>query len=188
MRTTTWVKERCRSGFTLLEMLVSMSLGLIVLAGATRLFSDASQASYIIAQRGEMQQNARAVINSMDRDLSLAGTGLPLGGIALPSGAGSSASKFACDQTGNCYTAPNNNFPNQHFYAAIPGPAFGPIVTGRNTDVVTLAYTDTSLPLNQCPLAAITPAGDQITVGTCMTNPPAGTPAFKMQTALRLAQ
>ena len=178
MKTRTLVTERRSGGFTLLEMIVAMSLGLLVLAGATRLFSDASQASYIVAQRGEMQQNARAVINSMVRDLSLAGTGLPLGGIALPSGNGSSASKFACDQTGTCYTAPNNIFPTQRFYAAIPGPAFGPMVTGRSTDVVTLAYTDTSLPLNSCALAAITPAGDQITVGACMTNPAPGTPGF----------
>ena len=178
MRTKTIAIGEGNAGFTLLEMLVSMAIGLIVLAGATRLFSDASQVSYVVAQRGEMQQNARAVINSMVRDLSLAGTGLPIGGIALPTGAGSSASKFNCDQTGTCYTAPNNNFPNQHFYAAIPGPAAGPVVTGRTTDVVTLAYTDTSLPLNQCPLATISAAGDQITVGACMTNPPAGTPGF----------
>ena len=178
MRAKTLVSRKCNGGFTLVELLLSMAVGLVVLMSATRLFSDASRVSYVVAQRGEMQQNARAVINSMVRDLSLAGTGLPLGGIALPAGAGSSASKFNCDQTGTCYTAPNNNFPNQHFYAAIPGPAAGPIVTGRTTDVVTLAYTDTSLPLNQCPLAAISAAGDQITVGACMTNPPAGTPGF----------
>jgi type IV pilus assembly protein PilW len=178
MRTNTTRARNHSGGFSLLELLISMAVGLVLLAGATRLFSDASRVSYLVAQRGEMQQNARAVINSMVRDLSLAGTGLPLGGIALPTGNGSSASKFNCDQTGTCYTAPNNNFPNQHFYAAIPGPTAGPIVTGRTTDVVTLAYTDTSLLLNQCPLAAITAPGDQITVGACMTNPPAGTPGF----------
>jgi prepilin-type N-terminal cleavage/methylation domain-containing protein len=76
-------------GFTLVEMLVSLTLGLLVVGGAVQLFSKSVSATWLISQRAELQQNARASSNLLTRDISLAGAGLPTGGVALASGTGS---------------------------------------------------------------------------------------------------
>ena len=141
-------------GFTLMEMVVAMALGVIVLGSAVSLFSKAVQLSYLVTQRAEMQQNGRAALDMMAKDISLAGAGIPSGGVKLPDGAGASASKFACDPT-KCYVT-NNQFPlSNNFFGVIPNPGVGlPVKTtngtlGPNTDVFTVAYTDSTFPLNQ---------------------------------------
>jgi len=141
-------------GFTLIELVVAMGIGLIVLASAVSLFSQALRASFLVTQRAEMQQNGRAAIDMMAKDISLAGAGLPPGGIQLPDGAGSLGnSLFGCD-VNRCYVT-NNNYPlTNHLFGMIPNPSTGQSVRtttgglGPATDVVTMAYTDTSFRLN----------------------------------------
>lgn len=141
-------------GFTLMEMLVAMAIGLVVLGSAVSLFSRAVTLSFMVTQRAEMQQNGRSALGMMAKDISLAGSGIPSGGVQLPDGAGSSASKFGCDTT-KCYVT-NNLFPlANNFFGAIPNPGVGLSVKtttgplGPATDVVTVAYTDSTFPLNQ---------------------------------------
>jgi prepilin-type N-terminal cleavage/methylation domain-containing protein len=141
-------------GFTLMELIVAMTIGLIVLGSAVSLFSKAVTLSFLVTQRAEMQQNGRAALDMMAKDISLAGAGIPSGGVQLPDGAGATPSKFGCDPT-NCYI-PNNQFPlTNNFFGAIPNPGVGlPVKTtlgtlGPNTDIVTVAYTDSTFPLNQ---------------------------------------
>jgi len=64
----------------------------------------------LVTQRAETQQNMRAAIDLMVKDISMAGAGLPSGGIQLPTGAGSTATKFGCDQSGTCHV-PTHNYP-----------------------------------------------------------------------------
>ncbi len=141
-------------GFTLLELMVAMGIGLIVLGSAVSLFSKAVSLSFMVTQRAEMQQNGRAAVNMIAKDISLAGAGIPSGGVQLPDGAGASASKFGCDTT-KCYIT-NNQFPlGNNFFGVIPNPGIGlPVKTtagtlGPNTDVLTVAYTDSTFPLNE---------------------------------------
>src|SRR5947207_11239038 len=84
-------------GFSLMELLVAVALGLIVLAATTQLFKNGMDATILVTQSSEMQQNARATLNLIAKDVSMAGSGLPSGGLALPFGAGSTASFFAVD-------------------------------------------------------------------------------------------
>ena len=75
-------------GFTLVEMLIALTLGLVVVGAAVQLFSRSVSATWLISQRAELQQNARASSNLLTKDISLAGAGLPTGGVALASGTG----------------------------------------------------------------------------------------------------
>ena len=61
-------------GFTLVELLVAVALGLIVLAATTQLFKNGMDATLLVAQSSEMQQNARATLNLIAKDVSMAGT------------------------------------------------------------------------------------------------------------------
>src|SRR5689334_15338469 len=75
-------------GFTLMEMMVSLALGAVVLGVAVQLFSQGVNATWVISQRAEMQQDLRAATDFLQKDISLAGSGPPVlaQGIALPSG------------------------------------------------------------------------------------------------------
>jgi prepilin-type N-terminal cleavage/methylation domain-containing protein len=136
-------------GFTLMEMLIAMAVGLVVLGAAVSLFTRALNVSFIVTQRAEMQQNGRAALGMMAHDISLAGAGVPTGGVQLPTGNGSTASRFGCSQT-TCYVA-NNLYPANHLYGAVPNPAAGLAVNagGPATDVLTVAYVDNTYTLNQ---------------------------------------
>ena len=95
-------------GFSLLEMMISMSLGLIVMGSMVQLFKMATTTSRLVVQRTEMQQNMRAAIELMTKDISLAGSGLPDAGIQLP--IGGTVSRYGCDQS-TCHV-PGGTYPS----------------------------------------------------------------------------
>jgi len=94
-------------GFTLLELIAAMAVGIIVIGAAAELFKSGIDATALVTQQADMQQNVRTALNMVARDVSMAGSGLPPGGLALPYGTGSSLSKYGCDQTSTCYLAAN---------------------------------------------------------------------------------
>src|ERR1700756_2306751 len=109
------------NGFTLVELLVAMALGLLVLASMASLFKTGLNSVMLVTQRAETQQNMRAAIDLMVKDISMAGAGLPSGGIQLPTGAGASASLYGCDQAGTCHVSGNTYPTNNYMYGIIPG-------------------------------------------------------------------
>jgi prepilin-type N-terminal cleavage/methylation domain-containing protein len=114
-------KQKLERGFTLLELMVSMAVGLIVMASIAGLFKTGMDSAILVTQRAETQQNMRAAIDLMVKDISMAGAGLPSGGIQLPTGAGSTATKFGCDQSGTCHV-PTHNYPTGNYmYGVLPG-------------------------------------------------------------------
>jgi hypothetical protein len=151
-----------------MEMLLAMALGLMVVASAVQLFSKALDATYVISQRAEMQQNGRAAVGLITKDISLAGAGLPTGGVQLPTGTGNNPI-YGCDQL-KCYvsgTAPAGiSYPTNHLYGVIPGYQMGmPATPGGNaTDVITVIYTDNTFPLNQYVVTAMDNNGLSITL------------------------
>jgi len=156
-------------GFSLLEVMVAMGLGLIVLGGAVLLFRQAADLTNTVTLRAGMQQNARAALNLIARDLSIAGTGIATGGIQLPSGGGSGDSVFGCDSA-NCYIT-SNVYADDRLYAISPGDGKGPTVNGVATDVVTLVFRDAGSNLDQLPLLSVTPSGNQMTLDPATTPP-----------------
>jgi prepilin-type N-terminal cleavage/methylation domain-containing protein len=144
-----------RHGFTLVELVVAMALGLLVLAAMASLFKTGLDSVMLVTQRAETQQNMRAAIDLMVKDISMAGAGLPSGGIQLPTGNGASFSNFSCDQGGICHV-PAFNYPNNNYmYGIIPGFNNGveanaivaaappPIIN----DSITVIYSDYNFPL-----------------------------------------
>jgi type IV pilus assembly protein PilW len=142
-------------GFTMVELMISMALGLIVLAAMASLFKTGLNSTMLVTQRAETQQNMRAAAELMVKDLSMAGAGLPSGGIQLPTGAGAVASKFGCDQAGTCHITAFNYPSGNYMYGIIPGfldgveggAAVPAAPAPAVNDAVTVAYCDYNFPL-----------------------------------------
>jgi prepilin-type N-terminal cleavage/methylation domain-containing protein len=144
-------------GFSLLELIVATALGVIVILAMTSLFRQGMNATFTVTQRAEVQQNMRAAIEMMTKDLSMAGAGLPTGGLQLATTSG--ATKVACNQGGTCYV-PGDTYPNSsggtinYMYGVLPG--FGNGVQNGSVinsapaavnDSITSIYCDYNFPL-----------------------------------------
>ncbi len=189
-------------GFSLVEMLIAIAVGLIVLAATTQLFKNGMDATVLVSQSSEMQQNVRSTLNLIAKDVSMAGSGLPSGGLSLPYGAGATLSFFAVDPTkawlandtypsGVVAGAPVTNF----MYGVIPGAGNGMelggpatiAATGAGSDAITVIYADYAFPLNQytATFPAANPNGDVVTFAPPAV-PPAGFPAIQSPTGIQV--
>lgn len=143
--------KNTESGFTLLELLISAIVGLIMMLAATSIFRQAMNAMFVVTQRAETQQNMRAAVELMTKDLGLAGAGLPSGGLQLPTG---TASKVACNQTGTCYVPGDVYPPNtstgttNYMYGILPG--FGNGVQNGTVIAAAPAATNDSITSIYC--------------------------------------
>jgi prepilin-type N-terminal cleavage/methylation domain-containing protein len=130
--------SKSQRGFSLTELLVASAIGLIAIMAMTQLFNMGMKSTLTVTQRADTQQNMRAAIELMTKDISMAGAGLPAGGLQLANSGG--ATKVACNQAGVCYV-PADTYPNsaggvQNFmYGILPG--FGNGV--QNATVITSA-------------------------------------------------
>jgi prepilin-type N-terminal cleavage/methylation domain-containing protein len=145
-------KQNLKQGFSLMELMVAMSLGLLVMTAMASLFKSGMNSVMLVTQRAENQQDMRAAVDLMTKDLSLAGAGLPSGGIQLP--LGGPLSKFGCDQGGTCHVV-NFNYPGNYMYGIVPGFLNG-VEAGASipaapapavNDSVTVVYCDYNFPL-----------------------------------------
>jgi prepilin-type N-terminal cleavage/methylation domain-containing protein len=145
-------RQNPEQGFSLMELMVAMALGLLVMTAMASLFKSGMNSVMLVTQRAENQQDMRAAMDLMTKDLSLAGAGLPSGGIQLP--LGGTLSKFGCDQSGTCHIT-SFNYPANYMYGIIPG--FSDGVEGGASipaapapavnDAVTVVYCDYNFPL-----------------------------------------
>ncbi len=152
------IVRKTNRGFSLLELLVAMTIGLIVIAAAVNLFSKGINATWLVSQRAEMQQDARAASNMITKDISMAGGGMPSGGVALVSGGGVLAPRYGCDYRNVCHLGVNNvgsiAYPTQtvsgntinYQYGVIPGWQRGVTINAAAgaTDTITVVYADTA--------------------------------------------
>jgi prepilin-type N-terminal cleavage/methylation domain-containing protein len=185
--------EHNARGFSLVELMVATALGVIVLAATTQLFKSGMDATILVTQSSEMQQNVRATLNLVAKDVSMAGSGLPSGGLALPNGAGSVPSLFAVDA--NRAWLANNAYPAKFMYGIIPGWGNGiesggaPNITatGAGADAITVIYADYAFPLNQytTSIPAANPNGDLVTFDPPAAPPP-GFPAIQSPTGIQV--
>lgn len=192
-----------RRGFSLIELMIGMVVGLVVLGAAVQLFKTGTDVATRATQRSEMQDNVRAALNLISKDISMAGSGLPSGGLALPYGGTATSSQIACSQTGTCYlsvdTYPNGTVGttsvSNYMYGLIPQPNNGMQAgspsttipaTGQTPDGITLVYEDYSFPLGQYTVTfPTTPNGTSVTVAP--PSPlPAGLPAILDPTGIKV--
>ncbi len=153
-----YTSSNSKRGFTLIELMVSLALGMLVLGTALKLFTQAMGATFVVSQRAEMQQDLRAASNLLVTDISLAGAGMPQGqGVALPSGTGT-LPMYGCDQAGTCIPGGGIAYPCSTaappciptLYGLIPGFQKGIAVPGNATrsDIITIVYSDSLFALN----------------------------------------
>src|SRR5579864_4966236 len=149
--------NKSRRGFTLIELMVASSIGLIVILTMTSLFKVGMDATFTVTQRAEVQQNMRAGIEMMTQDISHAGAGLPTGGLQL---ANPGVSNYGCYQT-TCYL-PTHTYPNNvgtgvanYMYGILPGYSNGvengvaiPNASAARNDSITVIYQDYAFPLD----------------------------------------
>ena len=182
------------TGFTLLEMLVSMAVTTILLYTVVQLFITATNSNTVVVQAADMTDNFRASLNLIQQDLQQAGEGIPIGGINIPFTSNGSTSSpcgttaaIARPRLGGTSTFPpcNSTLP-----AVEPGNELGPPITapdatagtvqnpGSITDEITVLYADNVYPngLNNqaiyspststpaCPNGALTLSGGTLTV------------------------
>lgn len=67
------IKLRDPNGFTLVELMVSMGIGMVILAAVTTTFMSQTRIYNAQEQINEMQQNARGTLDILSRELKMAG-------------------------------------------------------------------------------------------------------------------
>jgi hypothetical protein len=152
-------------GFTLAELLMSTTITLIVLGTAMTTFKQTLAVNQTATLVTDSSQNLRAGTNLLVRDLLEAGRGMPTGGVAIPSGAGSAAINRP-SPVGFAYTF--DNVTATTLPSIISGAALGPNVSGLQTDLVTMLMVDTT--------AEVTGVPSQYWLDLNPSNPPANPP------------
>lgn len=148
-------------GFSMLEMMIALGLGAMVLGASVELYTRGVNATFVISQRAEMQQDFRAASVILTKDIALAGSGLGNNvQIALPSGSGTVVPVYGCDQSSTCYiNSTAVAYPYQlgsggskipYLYGLMPGWKLGPTLNSLQgpTDVITVVYSDTNFLLS----------------------------------------
>jgi Tfp pilus assembly protein PilW len=131
--------KRSNSGFTLIEFAIC-SLATMVMLGAT--FTLLNSMFIANAGMGEMmqtQQNIRVAMNTITRDITMAGTGLPNGGIKVPNG--TNATSLTRQGAGGDMATPNNAIA-----ILAPGNSVGPTLNGTATDALTITAINQDSP------------------------------------------
>jgi prepilin-type N-terminal cleavage/methylation domain-containing protein len=160
-----------QSGFTLIETLVAMTLMLIVVAAVMGALTDATHATEFVSLMADTQENLRAGMNYMVRDLQQAGNGIPQSGITIPNSGGTTPTSIVTRPPTGFGTFPTS-------WTVLPAITAGyqagatTTTSGVPTDMVTILYADTSLVdangnwLNKYPIR-----GASGTAGCAATNP-----------------
>jgi prepilin-type N-terminal cleavage/methylation domain-containing protein len=172
-------------GFSLLELMVSLAILLIIMATATSALIQAQHVADGASQEANTQENLRAGMHFIVRDLMQTGEGIPPQGISVPNNAGVSA---IANPIGGVF--PNNPVA---FPPIVPGYLLGAAATtmnaqtgavlvGGNTDIITLFYADNTLvssaagpggiaaqPLNAYPVTQAAPS-TPVCAGTINAN------------------
>ncbi len=148
-------KARIQRGFTLVEFLISSVVMMTLLGVAVLLLNSAMFSNRAVTQITEAQQNLRAGMNLMVSDILAAGTSIPVGGVAIPSGTGSSAVR----RPGMAIPFPVTG---GVISAVTPGDGLGPTLNGVATDSITLLEIDDRRSFAGIILVNVTPAGSQI--------------------------
>jgi hypothetical protein len=143
---------KSQPGFSLLELTIAASLGLLVILAMTSLFRMGMSTTLTVTQRAETQQNMRAAIELLTKDISLAGSGLPSGGLQLATAGG--ATKVACNQSGTCYV-PGDLYNANYMTGILPGFGNGvqssaiiAAAPAATNDSITSIYCDYNFPLS----------------------------------------
>ena len=128
------------SGYTLVELLLASMLTMVVMGVAFSTFSNALQLNESVANLTEASQNLRAGTNLLVRDLLQTGRHIDIGGIPIPSGPAAEAVHRPGPE-GTSYVFENDEA-GTTLSAITTGGGLGPMVAGRDTDLITILVGD----------------------------------------------
>jgi prepilin-type N-terminal cleavage/methylation domain-containing protein len=154
-----------QTGFSLIELMVAMAVLMIIVAATMSAFTDATRVNEVSTLQADVNQNLRAGMNLMIRDLIQTGQGIPTGGIPIPLGGVPAINRPSPPTLALTFPLGASVLP-----AVSPGALAGLAVGGQATDIVTVLIADATLPLSQSPLQSLAADGSQMTVA----NPPVG--------------
>lgn len=127
------------SGFSLIELLISMALLTVVVGATLGSLSDIMKANDIVQQTAAMNNSLRSSMDLIVRDMLQVGSGLPGGHtITIPNGTGATPVKLP-GPPGTAYTTATGD---ASIPAVIARPGAGPTVNGVATDVLTVLMAD----------------------------------------------
>ncbi len=154
----TCCSSKMQAGFTILELLIAVSIFSIVTGAVYGLLRAASADRAGTIQRTEILQSARNALNSVGRDALNAGYGFPREGARLPDNTLGTATGQATDTQSALDILP----------AVIPGRSVNPnTLTGVNTDQVCFVFQDMSFNSGQqVDVTAVAADGSQLTFDT----------------------
>lgn len=154
---------------------MALALTLILLALAFTFLDQLYNSTDLAGTMGDVNENLRAAVNVIARDLSTCGWEIPLGGIPIPNGGTATAIVMPGPPPSTVIpatstsTTPNNtanNFPANGGYMAVltPGPGYGQrSVTGGSTaaftwsNSVTVGATGAAIPTDQITMITVNP-------------------------------
>jgi hypothetical protein len=139
MTTTTCRRRSSESGYSMLELLISMTLLTVIMGATLGGLSDVMKGNETVMMIANTNNTLRGGVDLMVRDLLQVGSGLPASHtISIPSGAGSSAVRLPGPPgTAFMTTAADLVLP-----AVLPFPRQGPVVDGVQTDVLGMLMAD----------------------------------------------
>ncbi len=138
-------------GFSLVELLVSMTLLTLIVGSSLAGMANIIQSNDVVLQMASMNNALRTGMDLMIRDMLQVGSGLPGGHtVTIPNGAGATPVRIPGPPGTNFVTAVGD----ATIPAVIARPGSGPTINGVPTDVITVLMADNTF-LN-VPLSAVT--------------------------------
>ena len=155
-------KHSPATGYSLVELMVAMGLSLLLLGMTFTMTNQLYNTVDLAGTMGDVNENLRAAVNAVSRDLSTAGAEIPLGGIPIPNG-GTATLINRPGPPGSAYTFP----PIGTIPVVTPGGSKGPTQGTATTDIITVISVNPLSQLDQNPLTAISYS---VTAGSITVN------------------
>src|SRR5437879_1066018 len=144
-----------QAGFTLIEVLVATAIMMIIAGSVYAALTNAIRTTEGVALLADTQENLRAGMNYVVRDIVQAGEGIPQGGIPIPNSAGPVS---ALNRPLPAGSTPST-FPTSWTVLPVISPGFqlglpvltpdpvtrGATVSGTASDIINVIYADTTL-------------------------------------------
>jgi type II secretory pathway pseudopilin PulG len=147
------------AGFSLVELLTAMALSLLMFAMTFVLVQQLDNTADVVGSVSDVNENLRAAVNMVSRDLSQAGENIPLGGIPLPYGGTATSIKRPYPSTSTFPTPLSGSA--LYMPVLIAGNGLGPTqgsgTTQISTDVVSMIGVNQSASFNQTVVSTTSP-------------------------------